>query len=252
MILLMKRNTLLTMIGAAVLIAGVILYFPQLRPFLKNGTAAIIYVPPVIRDDAVHVACIGDSITYGAGVTDETGTRIDEYSWPYILEDLFGDQVQILNYGVCGRTLIRETGVAYSDTDFYRLSQESGAEGYLIMLGTNDSTAEYWDADSYRTELKEFVQSYIDLPQQPHVVLITPPRAFAKEGSDTVAYGIRNEIIEGEIVPIVKETAEQFGIQCFDLYAETESHPEWFADGVHQNAEGNRAIADFIHRSIMG
>jgi lysophospholipase L1-like esterase len=36
------------------------------------------------------------------------------------------------------------------------------------------------------------------------------------------------------------------------LYAESESHPEWFADGVHPNAEGNRAIADFLHRSIMG
>ena len=55
-----------------------------------------------------------------------------------------------------------------------------------------------------------------------------------------------------EIVPIVKETADQLGIQCFDLYAETQSHPEWFADGVHPNADGNRAIADFIHRSIMG
>ena len=248
----MKKNTLLAIISVAILAAGATLCFPQLRLFFKYGTAAIIYRPPVIRENVTHIACIGDRITYGAGVADETGTRIDEYSWPYILEEKFGEQVQILNYGVCGRALIRESGVAYSDTDFYRLSQESGAEGYLIMLGTNDSKAEYWDADTYRTELKEFVQSYIDLPQQPHVVLITPPCAFAKEGSNTVAYDIRNDVIEGEIVPIVKETADQLGIQCFDLYAETQSHPEWFADGVHPNADGNRAIADFIHRSIMG
>ena len=95
----MKKNTLLAIISVAILAAGATLCFPQLRLFFKYGTAAIIYRPPVIRENVTHIACIGDSITYGAGVADETGTRIDEYSWPYILEEKFGEQVQIHNRG---------------------------------------------------------------------------------------------------------------------------------------------------------
>ena len=59
-------------------------------------------------------------------------------------------------------------------------------------------------------------------------------------------------VIRDEICPIIRRVAGRLGIRCFDLYAESESHPEWFADGVHPNVEGNRAIAEFIHRSIMG
>jgi hypothetical protein len=87
-----------------------------------------------------------------------------------------------------------------------------------------------------------------------HETIITTliPCAFAQDGSETAAYGIRNTVIRDEICPIIRRVAGRLGIRCFDLYVESESHPEWFADGVHPNVEGNRAIAEFIHRSIMG
>ena len=212
----------------------------------------MIYHEPVIREDVMHIACLGDSITYGAGVTDGSGEHIEEETWPYQAEQLFGGTVQFLNYGVCGRTLIKETDAAYTATDFYRLSLSSEAQGYIILLGTNDSKQEYWDAAKFEAQLEELVSACRSLPQNPEVVLVTPPCAFSAEEGQEVLYGVRNEVIRDEIVPIIKRTAERLGVRCFDLYAETQSHPEWFADGVHPNAEGNQAIAAFLHRSIMG
>lgn len=248
----MKLNYPAQIILLILVITGLVFSFPYLKRFIRTGTAAIIYEPPAIRENVMHIACVGDSITYGAGVADADGNRSEDVTWPYMLEERFNHEVQVLNYGVCGRTLMHNTGYSYTDTDYFRLSQECGANGYLILLGTNDSKAELWDAAAYEAELEEFAASYLNLPGTPDVVLVTPPCAFAEDGSETAAYGIRNDVIRDEICPIIKRTAGKLGIRCFDLYAESESHPEWFADGVHPNAEGNRAIAEFIHRSIMG
>ena len=54
------------------------------------------------EDKKIRVACIGDSITYGAGVL---STR-DIDSYPAILQKLLGDSYQVLNYGLSGRTLL--------------------------------------------------------------------------------------------------------------------------------------------------
>ena len=35
-----------------------------------------------------------------------------------------------------------------------------------------------------------------------------------------------------------------------DIHALTADHPEWFADGVHPNAEGNAAIAQAVYDAL--
>ena len=244
------NNRVLKKITGVIVLTAMLFCIPQMRNLIRLSAAGLIYEAPVIRKGVIHIACVGDSITYGAGVLDEKERRIDELTWPYLLEQKYGESTQCLNYGVAGRTLLKESEYSYTDTAYYRLSMECGAEGYLIMLGSNDSKAECWNKERYEAELEEFVRAYTGLPQKPVVVLMTPPCAFAMEGSDTVAYGIRNEIIEREIVPIVKGTAEKLGIPCFDVYEETKTHPEWFGDGVHPNAEGNAAIAEIIFEKI--
>ena len=54
-----------------------------------------------------------------------------------------------------------------------------------------------------------------------------------------------------QLPQIITETAEELGIEVIDLYTLTKDHPEWFWDGVHPNAEGNRAIADEIYETVF-
>lgn len=51
-----------------------------------------------------RIACIGDSIIFGAGV--QMTRKTD--AWTYLWQRRLGDGFQVLNYGVSGATLRRE------------------------------------------------------------------------------------------------------------------------------------------------
>jgi lysophospholipase L1-like esterase len=39
-------------------------------------------------------------------------------------------------------------------------------------------------------------------------------------------------------------------LQVIDLFSLTKDHPEYFDDGVHPNAEGNKVIAGYLAEEI--
>ena len=82
------------------------------------------------------------------------------------------------------------------------------------------------------------------------LILMCPPFACPADGTEEVAFDIKNETIRDEIVPIVKACAQENQVECIDLYALTQGHSEYFADGVHPNSFGNRVIAAEIHRYL--
>ena len=89
---------------------------------------------PKLLPGKKRIACIGDSITFGAGVN---GRK--ERTWEFFLGGLLGDEYQVINYGISGRTLQNEGDYPYKADKFYKISRDCGAEIYLIMLGTNDA-----------------------------------------------------------------------------------------------------------------
>ena len=125
----------------------------------------------------------------------------------------------------------------------YDESVKADAEIYIIMIGTNDSKPYNWNTGDFKSELKDFVQTYISLGDDRKVCLATPPRAF--EAGEEV-FCVSNDVIENEIAPIVREVAEETGAVLIDMYEETKDHPEWFPDGVHPGAEGNAEFAKIV------
>lgn len=200
---------------------------------------------PVVTEGKKMIACIGDSITFGAGVR---GKR--ELTWEYYLEKLLGKEYQVLNYGISGRTLLSTGDYPYAEEKQYQHSRKVKADVYLIMLGTNDSKPYNWNEEMYRKELSVFVKGYISLNHAPGVVLMTPPSCFADPNIGVVGFDIDQDIITDKICPIVNEIAGKYHLQIIDLHSFTGIHKEWFADGVHPNEEGNRQIAAFIFREI--
>ena len=207
---------------------------------------------PKIDPSKKHIACIGDSITFGNGVyligQHKTST------WEVFLKDLIPDDYQILNYGLSARTLMVEGDQPYSKDRFKDVSHEVGADIYIIMLGTNDSKTFNWpgNEDKYKPELKAFVESYQKDQKTPCVYLMQPPKAFGflNDKLDKIGYSIQAEPIEGPIYNAVAEVAAETGSGLIDLYTLTKDHPEWFPDGIHPNADGNKAIAEEIARVL--
>ena len=196
---------------------------------------------PELKENVIHIACVGDSITFGYWVWACEMSK--EHTYPSWLEKMMGDWYQTLNYGVCAKTLLKEGDDPYTSHYMYDESVNADAEIYIIMIGTNDSKPYNWNTGDFKSELKDFVQTYINLGDDRKVCLATPPRAF--EAGEEV-FCVNNDVIENEIAPIVREVAEETGAVLIDMYEETKDHPEWFLDGVHPSSEGNREFAKII------
>lgn len=191
-----------------------------------------------------RILCIGDSITYGAGVL---YTRRKD-SYPAILEKKLGDGYQVLNYGISGATLIRQSDKPYS-ASFLQAARKTDPKICILMLGTNDSKPQNWDPTSYKDTLAEWIADLKSFPSKPLVYLMTPPAAFGVD-CKPVVYMIREGIIRDEIYPIVKQQSIQHRTGFVDMYAATQFHPELFGDGVHPNKQGNQLIAQQIYNVL--
>lgn len=221
-------------------------------PALLLGTAAILaarYIPRPEKPqkDKTRVACIGDSITFGAGVPK---TRKRD-AWAYVLERELGPAYQVINYGFSGATLQREGDLPYRRLRFLEKMKRAEPAVILFMLGTNDSKPYNWDAQRYREQFEELVQELLEGAWPHKLVLLAPPKAFAESKTGKIAFDIVNETIGHEIRQSVISVGEKQRLQVVDLYAFTEDHPEYFDDGVHPNVLGNKAIAEHLHRVIQ-
>ena len=56
-----------------------------------------------------RIACIGDSITFGAGVL----FGRERLAWPFLLDRLLGGQFQVMNFGISGATVQQEGDSPY-------------------------------------------------------------------------------------------------------------------------------------------
>ena len=202
---------------------------------------------PKIKAEGFRVACVGDSITQGMGVM---FNNPDKNSYPALLQGMLGNEYQVLNYGHSGRTLLTSGDQPYRKSHFFTASLKIDPVIVLIMLGTNDSKPHNWNASEYEQELAEFVGLYKNLPSHPAVYLLIPPQAFISKGKKEVAFKINDMVIEKEINPIVKRVAGEMNVPVIDVFSATENYPEYFPDGVHPNAFGNKVIAKAVHRAL--
>ena len=198
--------------------------------------------PKVIKGKK-HIACIGDSITFGQGIK---GKR--ELTWEYLLEQKLPNEYQVINFGASGRTLQDEGDRPYRKDKIYQYSLDCNADIYLIMMGTNDAKPFNWNKERFEREYEDFISSYLNLSHKGEVILMTPPSCFPKDG--IVAFEINGVILDQAITKIVKEIAKKYNLRLFDIHTITDNHPEWFVDGVHPNAEGNKAIANYIAEQL--
>ena len=185
------------------------------------------------------VICLGDSITFGSGVI---GTR-RRSAWPYLLNEKLPDYVEVLNYGISGATMLRSGDKPYRES-FLKAVEKIDPDTLLVMLGTNDSKSQNWDADSFERDYEAFLKRFMKEVRE--VILMLPPKAFPPEGQTEILFQIRDRVIAGEVIPIIRKLAEQNGLPVIDLYKLTEDHSEYFHHGVHPNNLGNKILAEHI------
>lgn len=183
------------------------------------------------------VACIGDSLTYGEA-SDDPVTQ----SYPAVLAGIEGKYKFITEkYGRSGATVDYVGFLPYAGTEEYEASLETEADIVLIMLGTND-TVFSMNRNIFPDNYRKLVQTYIDLPCKPQVIVMLPPHFFSPYGADAAL----EPLIEQE-----KEIAEELGLEVIDVFTFTENRYDLGnADGVHFSVEGYKALAEFVYEEL--
>ena len=233
------KRMLITMLVLATLILGLYIFL------YNNGLSGKMLVPDPPREGQIKVACVGDSITYGHGISDWT-----KNNYPVLLQNKLGDGYHVQSFGVSGRAVQDNSDQPYTALRFYTQSKEYGADIVVFMMGSNDSKPENWfGEEAFKTALCGLLDSYGDT----QIILCTPPACFfmEKHTGTTTSHDLQPAVAE-EIAGIVREVAAERGYPLVDIYELTAANPQWFEkDGVHPNNDGAAAIADAIYSAII-
>lgn len=213
--------------------------------------------------DTVNIACMGDSLTWGAGSINNNENPGDAY--PTYLQNKLGTGYSVTNYGLAGMhmvdTSVYDTGnvnadvvLDYSDTVPFKNSLTSGAEIVIIQLGVNDAAyisekmpdQQETCLDIYRKGLEELIQTYLRLEHSPFIILSNTARNYQSNG--------KNEVYKN-IAVINMKIAEKYGIPCVDMFAKTDAYGDdyttyYHTDNLHMNKTGYEDMADVFYKAI--
>ncbi len=190
----------------------------------------------------IKVACVGDSITFGAGASSGN-------SYPSQLQRLLGSGYNVGNFGHGGATLLSNGDIPYINQTEYSTSSSFGAAIVVIMLGTNDAKDSNWaNHSTFNSDYNNLINHYRSLPTHPVVCVMTPPFVYGAGFGGNMATTLNNTV-----VPMVATIASNNIAPLIDIHAATANHSEWFAADsahVHPNDAGASCIAQVVYQEI--
>jgi lysophospholipase L1-like esterase len=191
---------------------------------------------------ATKVACVGDSITYGAGIADRKND-----SYPVQLGRMLGPEWQVRNFGVSGATLLNKGDRPYTKQKQYQPALEFKPDIVVIMLGTNDSKPQNWShKDDFVADYKSLIGAFRTANPAAKVYVCLPVPAFPG------GYGIREEVIAPDVLSMVKQVASETGATLIDLHTALIGYGSSFPDKIHPNASGAHVMAATVYQALTG
>jgi len=195
---------------------------------------------PAPSEQAVRVACIGNSITDGMGIA-----LSDTYGYPATLQRLLGKGYNVKNFGVSARTLLNKGDLPYMNEGAWRDALAFCPDIVVVKLGTNDAKDYNWKHGAdFGRDLQQMVDSLRKLPTKPQIFLCSPIRARDIWGiSDSV-------IVHGEM-PVIQRVAKKNKLHFIDLHTEfQETEGMMQRDGIHPTDKGAAQLAKIIASHI--
>lgn len=222
--------------------------------FLYNNGLSGQYANKNAKEGQIKVACVGDSITYGHGISDWA-----KNNYPAQLQKILGDEYHVANFGSSGACVNPDGDQPYISREVYKDSLGYEADILVFMLGTNDSKPENWTGiDVFMKDYNELLNSYLKGEHRPSKIYVglCAEAYYTKEhnpATGIAGYDIQPGIVD-EIALEIKDyfAAYDATVEIIDVHTLTEEHPEWFEkDGIHPNNDGARAIAELVVDEIQ-
>lgn len=205
--------------------------------------------PPVIRldeiqdrrggDPIVRVACVGDSITFGAGIEDR-----DKNSYPAQLGALLGSRFEVRNFGRSGATASRTGDLSYWTAEEFTAATGFQPDVVLIKLGTNDTKPQNWKGkDAFKRDLADLIAHFRKLKSKPMIWVCLPVPVYGDRWGINAA--TLDSVLEG-----VEEACDDQKAPVIDLFDALSEHAAMFPDKIHPDAKGAALMAKIIYQAI--
>lgn len=187
------------------------------------------------------VACVGNSITFGAGIKNR-----DKDSYPMMLGQMLGKEYDVQNFGVSGKTMLQK-GKSYMAEKAYQQALNFKPDILIVKLGTNDTNAPYWKyKNEYIKDMTTMLQAFRQKSPDVKIYLCYPVKIH------TDRFKERDEILTKELIPMIDEVAKKQNAQVIDLHTPTENMQEAFVDALHPNEQGAHLLAKVIYKALTG
>ena len=213
----------------------------KFRLFIILFTLFEIFVKDSNAQKLTKISCIGNSITYGAGIVNR-----EKNNFPQQLQFLLGKQYEVNNFGVSGTTLLSKGNNPYIKTAAFQKSIQSNPDIVIIELGTNDSkmvNRPFFDA--FEKDYTSLIHTYASLPSHPRIILLIPVPSFLKDSTS-----IYNPVIKEQIIPHIQQVAFDSKVELLDLYSLFIDKPDLLPDQIHPSSLGATLISKRIFELI--
>lgn len=194
--------------------------------------------------EKIKVACVGNSVTYGAGIENIEGR------YPSQLQTLLGDNYDVQNFGHSGVTLLKKGHRPYWKTPEFEKAKSFQPDIVIIHLGLNDTDPRNWP--KYRDEFSRDYISLIDTFKSANpnakvlickMTPIFPAHPRFKSSTHDWFWQIQQEI---------ENIAKVANVQLIDLHSPLHNRPDLFPDALHPTQEGASIIANAVYNAVTG
>ena len=204
--------------------------------------------------EKIKVLCYGDSNTWGYIPLTNHQRFVKDERWPGVLQRMLGDNYEVIEEGLCGRTLIsidKRSGREGRNGAEYLLpclDTHDPIDIVIIMLGTNELKTEFYRnpkevGDIFENYFVKKITSRKSICREsyPKLLIVAPP-IISKEDQNFIGGIAKSQ----KLTEIYEDIA--FRNNCEFLSNEDLVVGE---DGIHLNRDGHRILASKIYMKLQ-
>ena len=201
----------------------------------------------------VRMAMIGNSITYGAGLSSPS-TQCYSAQLNLMLEEIYGDTCEIMNCGVSARTMMRNAELPIWSEDLFTSALEFVPDICLILLGTNDSKPYRWEnwGDEFLGDYLAMIDTFkFRNPNTKFIACYPPPIWDGHPYGTTFSERHNDSIVVNFIMPAIDTVVEMTGATLVDFHTPFIDSIHLFPDELHPGVEASKIMAEILYKKII-
>jgi len=191
------------------------------------------------------LACIGDSVTYGATIEDR-----EHNCYPSQLQQMLGSGYEVRNFGHNGATLLRKGHRPYNTLPEYGEALAWKPDMVVIHLGLNDTDPRDWPdwSEDFISDYRQLIDDFRNANHGVRIWICRLTPIF--HGHHRFLSGTRDW--HSEICRRIELIGNTADVAYIDLFSPLVTRPDLFADNLHPNAEGAGIIAKTVYGAVTG